>query len=223
MTPDVAIVRHPRARRMTLRYDPLTDTARLTVPARTSAHAAQALLAQHDGWLEQQRARRPARVPFAPGSVIPFDDARLTIVLQGAARRPVRIGDTLVCGGPADLLAARVARYLRGEALRLLNEDTQLFAARAGVTVASVAVGDARSRWGSCSHSGTIRYNWRLACAPAWVRRATAAHEVGHRLHMNHSAAFHACVRTLLGCDPAPARQWLRINGQSLHALGRAD
>ncbi|MBR7518504.1 DUF45 domain-containing protein, partial [Mycobacterium tuberculosis] len=80
----------------------------------------------------------------------------------------------------------RVEAWLRREALRLLSADTADYAARAGVTVARVAVGDPRGRWGSCAASGAIRYSWRLALAPAAVRRATAAHEVAHRLHMNH-------------------------------------
>ena len=32
-------------------------------------------------------------------------------------------------------------------------------------------VGDAKSRWGSCSVYGAIRYNWRLILAPPAVRR----------------------------------------------------
>jgi predicted metal-dependent hydrolase len=86
--------------------------------------------------------------------------------------------------------------------------------------VARVGVGDPLSRWGSCSSSGGIRYSWRLILAPDWVRRATVAHEVAHRVHMNHSPAFHALVADLLGADPKPARSWLRSNGPLLHRIG---
>ena len=94
-------------------------------------------------------------------------------------------------------------------------------AARAGVTVARVAVADQRARWGSCSASGDIRYSWRLVLAPPPVREATVAHEVAHRLHMDHSADFHAAVARLLGRDPAPERAWLREHGARLYWLGR--
>ena len=55
------------------------------------------------------------------------------------------------------------------------------------------------------------------------MRRATAAHEVAHRVHMNHSAAFHALVATLYGRDPAAERAWLRRHGASLHWFGRGS
>ena len=85
-----------------------------------------------------------------------------------------------------------------------------------------IGVGDARSRWGSCSTGGDIRYSWRLILAPPEVRRATVAHEVAHRLHMNHGPDFHAAVAHLFGRDPAPERRWLREHGAALHAIGRA-
>jgi hypothetical protein len=82
-----------------------------------------------------------------------------------------------------------------------------------------VGVGDPVSRWGSCSASGAIRYSWRLILAPDWVRRATVAHEVAHRVHMNHGPDFHALVERLLGGDRSRARLWLRRHGSGLHRL----
>ncbi|WP_174298835.1 M48 family metallopeptidase, partial [Sphingomonas bacterium] len=95
------------------------------------------------------------------------------------------------------------------------------YAALAGVAVGRVAIGDPRGRWGSCSAAGAVRYSWRLVCAPAPVRRQVAAHEVAHRVHMNHGPAFHALVERLYGADPEPARSWLREHGATLHWLGR--
>ncbi len=116
----------------------------------------------------------------------------------------------LICGGPAESFATRIERWLRREALRLLAEDTAHYAAKAGVTVAQVAVADPKARWGSCSSTGTIRYSWRLLLAPEHVRRATVAHEVAHRVHMHHGPAFHALVADLFEGDPDTARRWLR-------------
>lgn len=139
-----------------------------------------------------------------------------------AARLPVIDGDLLLVGGPVDMVPRRVEAWLRRLALALLEADTAFYAARSGVLVTGVAIGDARGRWGSCAHHGAIRYSWRLVLAPPAVRRATAAHEVAHRVHMNHSPAFHALVAELYGRDPAPERAWLRVHGAALHWFGRS-
>ncbi len=109
----------------------------------------------------------------------------------------------------------------RREALATLTAETAEYAGRAGVTVTGVAVGDPRSRWGSCASGGTIRYSWRLILAPSAVRRATVAHEVAHRVHMNHGPAFHALVAHLYGRAPTAEHDWLRRNGARLHWFGR--
>jgi hypothetical protein len=145
-------------------------------------------------------------------------------VIDWSAERPrtvKRVGDTLVAGGDAEGLEKRLLRWLSRHALDVLSAETQEFAAKAGVTVTRVGVGDPLSRWGSCSASGAIRYSWRLILAPEFVRRATVAHEVAHRIHMHHGPEFHVLVEELLGADPKPARLWLRQRGALLHRLGR--
>lgn len=218
----IEVVRHVQARRAKLSFDPRTGQARLTIPKRASADKALAWAATQAGWLEAQRARLPGPRPFADGATIPFGDTTLTIVWSEGTSRIVRgEGERLLVSGAPETLPRRVEAWLRREALRLLAEDTAEYAARAGVSVPKVAIGDARSRWGSCSSTGAIRYSWRLVLAPEAVRRATAAHEVAHRVHMNHSPAFHALVAELYGADPAPHRRWLKEHGAGLHWIGR--
>ena len=219
---EIELVRHAQARRAKLSFDPSTGRARLTIPKRASAAKALAWAATQTAWLEAQRAQLPEGHPFVDGATIPFGDATLSIVWrEGASRVVRREGDVLSLSGPQDTIARRVETWLKREALRLLTEDTVFYAERARVTVPKVAIGDARGRWGSCSSAGAIRYSWRLALAPEAVRRATAAHEVAHRVHMNHSPAFHALVAALYGRDPAPERRWLKANGAALHWYGR--
>ncbi len=208
---------------MKLVVDPRDGTARLTIPLRAPAGPALAWAETKRGWVEAQRARRPEGVPITPGMLLPLGDEQLRLDWsERYPRSPKRIGDVLRVGGPADLVDARVLRWLQREALAVLTAETAEFAAIAGVTVTAVGIGDATSRWGSCSTSGGIRYSWRLILAPAFVRRATVAHEVAHRVHMDHSARFHALVETIFGEDPSPARRWLRTHGVALHGFGRA-
>ena len=223
MSHDIDVVRHPTARRLKLAFDPASGRVRLTIPRRASAKAALAWAADYEDWIAAQRAKLPDARPFVDGATLPFADAVLTIAWrEGASRVVRREGDTLMLSGPRETIARRVEAWLRREALRLLEADTAFYAARARVSVDKVTVGDPRGRWGSCSSSGAIRYSWRLVLAPEAVRRATAAHEVAHRVHMDHSPAFHALVAALYGSDPAPHRRWLRTNGAALHWYGRS-
>lgn len=225
----IEIVRHPRARRAKLSIDPTSGRARLTIPKRASADKALAWAATQREWLEAQRDRLPPARPFVDGATIPFGDEQLTIAWSAGSSRTVRReGDRLLVSGPTEFVARRIETWLRCEVLRLLREETAFYAAVAGVSVPQVTIGDARGRWGSCSSTGAIRYSWRLALAPTAVRRATAAHEVAHRVHMDHSPAFHAVVARLYAGDPDghhpdAARAWLRAHGAALHWYGRSS
>ncbi len=167
----------------------------------------------------------PRRSPGSPrGGVHPFaeGDPGLRRGDEAESGNKGQIG-LLICGGPREGFEARIERWLRREALRVLTEDTAHYAARAGVAVTQVAVADPKARWGSCSATGTIRYSWRLLLAPGFVRRATVAHEVAHRIHMHHGPDFHALVARLFEGDADAARRWLRAHGAGLHWYGRAS
>lgn len=223
MTQDVEIVRNARSRRMRLAVDPRSGAVRLTLPPRASLLKGLAWAEEQAAWIAKQRARLPERRPFLPGARVPLEDDEIEIVWPTTIGRTPRLdGDRLLCGGPREGLERRVERWLRAEALRILSEETAEYAARAGVSVTRVGVGDPRGRWGSCASSGAIRYSWRLILAPSLVRRATVAHEVAHRVHMNHSPAFHRLVEQLFEADPAPQRAWLRSHGAALHWIGRS-
>lgn len=212
----------PRARRMRLKVDPRTRTVLLTVPRRTSARRALAWAAGHRDWIEATLAAMPEAQPILPGGTVPLRGAPHRIDWQPGRPRRIECQDgRLVAGGPAEGLERRVLRWLKAEALRLLEAETREFAAAAGVMASRVRVGDPVSRWGSCSSSGTLSYSWRLIMAPDFVRRATVAHEVAHIVHMNHGSEFHALVERLLGEDPRRPRQWLKREGAALHRVGR--
>lgn len=212
----------PTALRLRLSVDAIGGRVLLTMPQRGSRRAALAWVEGRRGWVEEMLAKAPAGRPFELGAVVPFDDAMLLIDRREEGPRTARReGERLLCGGAADRLASRVEAWLKREALVLLSADTAHFAARAGVGVARVSVSDPRRRWGSCSTSGAIGYSWRLALMPRFVRRSVVAHEVAHRVHMDHSPAFHAAHADVLGEDPRHAREWLRRHGAEMHLFGR--
>jgi predicted metal-dependent hydrolase len=217
----IEVVRKPAARRMRLVVDSKTGQIKLVLPQLASIGPALDWARGHRAWIEAQLAKLPDPWPITPSMLIPFAGRDLWLDwAEHHPRTPKVVDDGIRVGGPRALLASRMLRWLRREALTLLDKETREFAAIAGVTLGRVGVGDPRSRWGSCAPAGDIRYSWRLILAPDDVRRATVAHEVAHRTHMDHSAAFHAEVKRLFGRDPKAERQWLRQNGARLHWFG---
>ena len=212
-----------RARKLTLRLDRRGDRLTLTVPAHVSRRKALAWAATHEEWARGAVAARPEVARLAPGEALMlFGRPHLIDWHEARPRRIALAEDRIVCGGPLEGLEARLLRWLRREALALLTRDTQEYAAKLGKAAGRVSIGDPRSRWGSCSARGDIRYSWRLILTPDFVRRSTVAHEVAHMVHMHHGPEFHALVAELFGDDPAPARAWLRRESAQLHRVGAA-
>jgi hypothetical protein len=208
---------------MRLRVDRRTGEVVLTIPKRASRRKALAWADGHRDWIEARLAEVAPALALIPGSDLPLYGRPHRIDWSPDRPRTPRLEEgRLVVGGPEEGVEARLLRWLRRHALDTLAAETAEFAAKAGVKVTRIGTGDPLTRWGSCSSTGGIRYSWRLILAPDWVRRATVAHEVAHRVHMNHGPDFHALVETLLGADPKPARLWLRSHGPSLHRVGRA-
>jgi predicted metal-dependent hydrolase len=213
----------PTARMMRLRVDRRTGEVVLTIPKRASRRQALAWAHGHSDWIEARLSEVAPATRLLPGADLPLYGRPHLIDWSADRPRTPRLEQArLLVGGPAEGVEARLLRWLRRHALDRLAAETAEFAVKAGVKVARVGVGDPLSRWGSCSATGGIRYSWRLILAPDWVRRATVAHEVAHRVHMNHGADFHGLVERLLGADPKPARLWLRRHGPVLHRIGVA-
>jgi predicted metal-dependent hydrolase len=173
-------------------------------------------------WVEAQLAQLLPGEPLCPGATIPFEGRNIRLHWeQSLSRTPRLSADLLGCGGPETAFAGRIERYLRTQARTRLSADTADAALRAGVSVRSVAVGDASSRWGSCSASGAIRFNWRLILAPPHLLRWVVAHEVAHRRHMDHGPTFRALEAELYGGNVTAARAELRALGPRLKRVGR--
>lgn len=211
------------ARRLRLRFDDKRQLLKLTCPPRTSRSAALAWAAEQRAWVEAQIARAGPGEPFAPGARILLEGRETLLLWQdGAKRTPQREGDTLVCGGPAEGFARRIELYLKRLALDKLSRETAVIALAAGVSAAAVSIGDADTRWGSCSARRRIRFSWRLILAPPDARRFVVAHEVAHLRHLNHGPEFKALEAQLFGGPVAPARALLARLGPRLRRIGRS-
>lgn len=220
--PPVVEVVRASARRISLRIDPSRRAAILTAPSARDLPRARRFAAERAGWIAERLAALPAPMPFRPGAVIELEGAPVRLVAaEGRSGMRVEPG-LLVIGARAGGFAAATRRALTSLARARLEACVARHAATLGVSIAGIALRDTRSRWGSCSAAGALSFSWRLIAAPPAVLDYVAAHEVAHRLELNHSARFWAHVRAC-GVDVAGGRAWLRRHGARLLALGADD
>jgi len=216
---DVAVnVRlNPRARRIVMRVHSDTGEVTVTAPSRGGAGPAMAFARGETQWIARQLQRMPKPVALMPGAVVPYLGVGHPIrhsLTRGLA--PVWTADgAILVHGRVEHAPRRLTDFFKREAKSLLSARAMEYAAQLGLRPSRVSVRDTRSRWGSCSQSGSLSFSWRLIFAPEFVRDYVVAHEVAHLKEMNHSARFWAHVR-LLSPDVDRARQWLRDHGRSL-------
>jgi predicted metal-dependent hydrolase len=209
----VEIRRHRAARRYTLR---LADDGRLrlTVPRWASISEGLRFVSRQADWIQRERLRQAIRqAPWRDGTIVWYRGERVTL---SVAPRSIGVGDAklIVDAAPADVRAA-VEAHLRAEAVRELPARCRAFAARCGLTIASVVVRNQRSRWGACSARGAITLNWRLIHMPSSVADYIILHELMHLRQPNHSRRF---WREVAQVCPwwREAEAWLRRWGKDL-------
>ncbi len=118
---------------------------------------------------------------------------------------------------PAPKFTAEEIRELKRTAAGFLPRLAAHHAPRMGVTYGSITIRTQRTRWGSCSARGNLSFNALLALVPPEVAEYVVVHELCHRRHMDHSAAFWLDVEAFLP-DYRARRAWLAEHGGSLVA-----
>ena len=224
--------RSHRARnyRLTLRRD---GVAVATIPARGSIREAERFVAEHQEWLERARTRQRQRPRGAEiwtlgthvlwrgemteiRSVQPSPAFAMAGPVEPVQKPQVCLAADIfrVAKFDGDLRPTLEAHFARRAKIELPARTWEL-AAITGVDVKHVTVRNQRSRWGSCSTTGTVSLNWRLMQTPEFVRDYIIYHELMHLREMNHSARFWARVEEV--CPGwRDAERWIKRNGSLL-------
>ena len=218
----VRIVRNPRARRISMRVDAVKREIRITMPTYAQTAVAMDFVAQKRQWIAVRLQTSPDAAPLAVGGQVAVAGEAHVICWQADwPRKIVQCDGELRLGGPEAMVGPRILRWLKDEARRVFAAEIAHYCGVAGEEAPRLALGDPRSRWGSCSSRGTISLSWRLIMAPAHVRRSVIAHEVAHIRHMDHSRDFYDWFETIFEGDRKTADRWLKMHGTGLQRVGR--
>lgn len=219
-TVSLAVRRSRRARRMHLRVDPGEARVELVLPQGVALAEGLRFARDRRAWIAERLDAIPGRIPFEADAVLPVFGADIVVrhrpELRGAVRR---VGDELIVAGRPEHVSRRVRDWMREHARAELSRRARLTARRLGRELGAVRLGDAKTRWGSCSAAGSITLSWRLALAPDHVADYVIAHEVAHLQELNHGPRFWRLL-DILAPGSEQARLWLRHNGARLYRYG---
>ena len=211
-TDSYRIVRSRRARHVRLKITP-ADGLVVVVPTGFDERQLPALVEDQQPWIQKQLKR--LGYPLNVSGKIADLPEEISLAAQGEAWRLIydasdasmlrvtmQANQVLRLRGPvADRAQVRaalkrwLARTARGHLIKYLDE----LSAQYGLHYTRATIRFQRSRWGSCSSSGTISLNAQLMFLPPDLVRCVLLHELCHTRHLNHGPDFWALLES---CEP---------------------
>ena len=211
-----------RSKRKTLALIVKPDGSLLVrAPLRTSKAAIEEFISKNTRWIEKHQAKALASLPPAPRRYMPGE----TFLYLGTAY-PLEIVDgqqgvlrldgrfKLAASHQSDA-AATFDSWYREQARQVLTARVEFFARQYHFQYKRIRITSARTRWGSCSSTGSLSFSWRLIMAPLDVVDYVVVHELVHTVFHNHSKQFWHRVGMILP-DYQQHRRWLKEHGRQL-------
>ncbi len=202
-------------------------TLTIRAPLRMPAGRIQEFVEKHAGWIHKKQAQMKANPPpavkeYRKGESFLFLGKAYPLILTPHQRPALifregkfHLAEVRHQGGKEIFI-----RWYKERARELISERARTLAGKYGLAYEKIRIGSARTRWGSCSGTGTLSFSWRLVMAPPEVVDYVVIHELMHTKVRNHSTKFWQKVASVM---PDYKRQaaWLRKNGRFLTLDGK--
>lgn len=199
-----------RAKRASLRVEPGRGVV-VTVPKGFPRHRVAAFVEGNRQWLQDKLAvierETPCHYRQWPPRILDFHATGQRILLNysvnEASEQRATFADTVTSPGlvlhdwtisadPKDKasVVAELVQRLKVEAQIFLLPLVASYSHFHGFSYTTANVRGQKSRWGSCSSSGTLSLNYKLLFINRRLVDYVILHELAHTVHLNHSVAF---------------------------------
>ena len=194
-----------RRRKKTVGIKVAQGVVEVAAPVRTTVKEVEGILHKRGGWILEKleaASQLPPPRQLVTGETLPLLGTEITLhveasdVRRASASSEGRELRVLVPEAAADedrreLVSKAVVRWYRQQLETYLNESVACWLPVMGRSeMPRVLVREQRSRWGSCSSDGTLRFSWRLGMLEPDLIDSVVVHELAHLDVMNHSPAF---------------------------------
>ncbi|MCX7922703.1 MAG: M48 family metallopeptidase [Clostridia bacterium] len=127
----------------------------------------------------------------------------------------VSISETIPQHEQADTVKNALLTCYKNIASEYINRRVIFYSQKTGLIPSTIRIKEQKTRWGSCSSSNALNFNWKLIMAPEPVIDYVVVHELSHIKVKNHSQDFWRVVESIIP-DYKKYRNWLKANGHSL-------
>ena len=172
----------------------------MIIPPRFPRHAVDHFVAQHEDWIKEKlddlEITHP--VPELPDRIfLQLDGSDVKLLNSSNSLSDDLFSETLTMPGENLIECVDGLRtWVRNKAKDLLPPRLETISKQTGLEFRKVTIRSQRSRWGSCSSSGTINLNDQLVFLPPETVDYLMIHELCHTRHMNHSRKFWTLVQS---------------------------
>lgn len=196
-----------RAARKTLAVYVHDARVEVRAPKQTSDAEISEFVHKHLRWINRKLAYKADQAQqmlnVQHGAGIFYKGKNLRIVFAEANRDEVVVTgqEFIIQGRRLDAKRARkvLEVWLLHQARNWLPERTRALAEhlRVGHKLKEVVFRKTKTKWGHCTASGRIQYNWLIMLAPDAIIDYMICHETCHLLQMNHSKKYWHLVATV--------------------------
>lgn len=162
----------------------------------------EALLGENAAWVVEKKRKYDSyreQVPerrFEAGAMFPYLGKLHEVVVERRSTSDVVEGTFRLAEHHVEQTSVKRALEMlyRRKARERFEARADHYAAEMGVEYEQIEIRNQRTKWGSCSTTGTLGLNWRLMMAPPNVVDYIIIHELAHLRESNHTDAFWSLV-----------------------------
>ena len=212
----VVISRKNNIRRLSLKVCRITGKITINAPKFLAESEIYKFYSLNRSWIHNQINQCLVPKIVKEGLFIPVEGNLYEIVVKKSCSEIKFLGNNQICipkniSNIGKEIQTFLIEYCKSVMIPIISKKSNLIRQK----IKKISFKDTKSRWGSCSSTGSIMLNWRLIMVPPPVYNYVIIHELAHLVHMNHGPLFWKLVQEL-SPNYSKDKEWLKKNSREI-------